>query len=96
MVQIPVLLERYHQDINYIKELRFGGNKENSEGILYTPGMKQALEPEKYVKDLGVLVDCELNYNEQRNSVLQKAKNKSAWALRVFKCRSMNIMRKIW
>ena len=58
--------------------------------------MEQALEPEKYVKDLGVLVDCSLSYNEQRNSAIQKAKNKSSWALRVFKSRSIEFMRKIW
>ena len=77
------------------KELRIG-SKDYSEGSLYTPGMAQVLEPETYVKDLGVLVDCGLTYNQQRNNVINKAKNKSAWALRVFKSRSVFLMKKIW
>ena len=78
------------------KELRIGGKNDYSEGLLYTTGRTQVLEPESYVKDLGVLVDCGLTYNQQRNSVITKAKNKSAWALIVFKCRTISIMRKIW
>ena len=48
------------------KEIRFGGKDDLSEGVIFTLGMDQVLVPEICVRDMGVLVDCELSCNQQR------------------------------
>ena len=41
-------------------------------------------------------MDCNLDFKEHRNWVLKKARDKSAWVLRTFKCRSLDLLRRLW
>ena len=78
------------------KELRVGGKSKLEECLLFTPGFENVLIPEQNVKDLGVLVDYKLSFKDQRDQVIKKARSKTAWVLRTFKCRKLEVMRKLW
>lgn len=77
------------------KELRIGPQR-NCDGLLFTPGFEEVMVPEANVKDLGVLIDCGLNFKDQRLSVLKKTKNKASWVLRTFKSRELDVLRRVW
>ena len=77
------------------KKLRIGSRRD-VDGLLFTPGMENVLVPEQSVRDLGVMLDMDLNFKEQRSVSLAKAKNKASWVMRTFRSRSVDLMRRLW
>ena len=64
--------------------------------IIFSPEYGEVINESDFVKDLGVLVDSNLQYREQRNKAINKANQKAGWVLRTFKDRSIDHMRRMW
>ena len=50
----------------------------------------------KALEDLGVLVDDKLNYNDQTDKAITKARQKLGWVLRTFRSWSVPFLRTLW
>ena len=46
---------------------------------LFSNGMEETIQPAESVKDLGILMDQEGSFKEQRAASIQKATQKSGW-----------------
>ena len=63
---------------------------------LYTPGFVEPIKMVVLAKDLGIMLDWELNFKHQRNRAVTKANNKASWILRTFRTRMPDITRIAW
>ena len=68
--------------------LRYGDNKELKESTTYTTPSGKPIEVKSELKDLGVIMSDDCQFNKQIESVVEKAKNMSSWILRTFKTRA--------
>ena len=66
------------------------------EAIIFTNQMEDVIDLSKTVKDLGVIIDNESNFNKQRHQVIRKTLQKAGWILRTFKTRKMSHMNTLW
>ena len=73
-----------------------GPNQELKHIPLFTPEYSDIIQWKEFTKDLGILIDDKINYSNQRNKALQKAKNKSSWVLRTFYNRDISVMKQLW
>ena len=77
--------------------LRIGPNKElKQDTLLFTNDMKEALAPADNVRDLGIQMDSEVNFNVQRSLAINKTKRKMNWVLRTFRSREPYVMLTLW
>ena len=54
------------------------------------------MEAKPLIKDLGILVDDEVRYEEQLYKAVSKAKQKAGWVLRTFSTRDVCLLRTVW
>ena len=47
-------------------------------------------------KDLGVMIDHNMDFRTHRNKVIIKTKNKCNWVLRTFKSRCLKLLISVW
>ena len=73
-----------------------GKNELIENTLLFTPNTSEIIEAKSCIKDLGVLIDRDMKYKSQIQSVVAKANKKAGWILRTFKCRDIVFLRKLW
>jgi ribonuclease P/MRP protein subunit RPP40 len=79
------------------QSLRMGPlNDLKNNTCLFSPQMSEVILPSKYVKDLGVLIDDDGTFKDQRNAAIRKTRQKAGWALRTFRSRDPDFMRTLW
>ena len=77
--------------------LRLGKNEDlKDETYLFSPDYKEVIERKEAVKDLGVMVDQNLDFRVQRRKALSKAWRKLGWISRTFSTRSIPFLKTIW
>ena len=77
--------------------LRLGKNEDlKDETYLFSPDYKEVIERKEAVKDLGVMVDQNLDFGVQRRKALSKAWRKLGWISRTFSTRSIPFLKTIW
>ena len=54
------------------------------------------MESKEVIKDLGIMVDRGMNYEEHLRKVVSKTKQKTAWVLRTFSTREGRFLRIVW
>ena len=74
-----------------------GPNEELKENTnLFTDNMDEILIPVDCVKDLGLMIDKNTDFNNQRENAINKTKMKAGWVLRTFINRSPFFMKTLW
>ena len=77
--------------------LRLGKNQELKDSTyFFTPEYSDIIEHKEVIKDLGVMVDDKLSYNDQTMKAINKARQKLGWILRAFRTRSVMFLRTLW
>ena len=64
--------------------------------IKITPDLQFPIEEVDIAKDLGIYLDNNLNFYDQRMKIVTKTQNKCSWILRTFFTRDLSIMRTLW
>ena len=54
------------------------------------------MESKEVIRDLGIMVDSNLIYEEHLLKAINKTKQKSAWVLRTFSTREVEFLRVMW
>ena len=65
--------------------LRLGKRDNVKEIPLYTLDPEKEIKAKNAIKDLGVLIDDNLSYNNQTNKAISKARQKLGWVLWTFR-----------
>ena len=68
--------------------------KENT--LIFSPKYQEIIERKEVIKDLGILVDQDINYKAQYDAALSKTRQKYSWVLRTFSSRDPQFMRIMW
>ena len=55
--------------------------------LFFTPQYSDVIEHKEVIKDLGVMVDDKLTYDNQTMKAINKARQKLGWILRTFRTR---------
>ena len=77
--------------------LRLGpDNSLKEDTLLFSENLEQVVVETDHVKDLGVLIDRDLNYKPQREAAISKANRKAGWVLRTFRTREPEFIRRTW
>ena len=77
--------------------LRLGPNQDLIESTtILSPDHGEVVEEKGVIKDLGIMVDRDLEYVDQLHRAVNKAKQKAAWVLRTFSSRYVDLMRTMW
>ena len=77
--------------------LRLGLNNDlKNETIYLAPDGKKVIETKNVVKDLGVMVDDQLSYNQHRQKAIKKTVQKLGWVKRTFANRTIPFLKVIW
>ena len=77
--------------------LRLGPRKNlKDDTTLFTPNLEFPIDPQDTVKDLGVLMDSNLDFRAQRAAAAAKTKAKAGWVLRTFQSCEPTLMRTLW
>ena len=77
--------------------IRMGPKTEiREETQLFTPGFEDPIAVKDSTRDLGVIIDSNMDFRPQRLAVAKKVRAKTAWALRTFRSRAPEIMRTLW
>ena len=54
------------------------------------------MEAKSVIKDLGILVDDGMRYEDQLYKVVEKVKQEAAWVLRTISSRYVDLLRMMW
>ena len=74
--------------------LRLGTNHQVIEDTtLFSPDFGEVVDAKDTIKDLGILVDRQLNYVDQLYKAVNKTKQKAGWVLRTFSTRDIPLLR---
>ena len=74
--------------------LRLGPREEMIENTtLFSPDYGEVVEAKSVIKDLGILVDDRVKYENQLFKTVSKAKQKAGWVLRTFSSRFVGLLR---
>ena len=76
--------------------VRFGPNQELKDSTAVKAPDGTSIEAASSVRDLGIIVDDQMNFKEQRTKAVAKTTAKSAWVLRMFRSRSKFVMVQLW
>ena len=77
--------------------LRIGRNESlKNDTVIFSPDYQEIVDRKDVIKDLGILIDQELNYYDQFNAAISKTKQKYSWVLRTFSTRDPEFMRTMW
>ena len=66
------------------------------DSLIFSPNYQDIIGQSELVKDLGILIDAEMTYKNQRDKAILKANQKSGWVFRTFKDRNVDFLRRIW
>ena len=77
--------------------IRYGKNEELKDNTVYFgPDMKDVIERKENTRDLGVIINDKLNFNDHVDKVVQNTKRKMGLLSRTFKGREKGLMMKLW
>ena len=83
---------RWNQD--KIQVLRLGPNRELKEGTtIFSPEYAEVVEEKEVIKDLGLMVDFSLSYEQKLAKAVSKTNQKAGWVLRTFSTRNVEFLR---
>ena len=80
-----------NKNLKFLKELPFF-----EEFRLYYSSEKNVISYSPVVRDLGIYIDAEINWDYHRNKIYKKAKQLCGWILNTFFTRNKNIMRTLF
>ena len=63
---------------------------------MFSPDYGEVVDAKCVIKDLGILVDDQISYEDQLLKAVNKAKQKAGWVLRTFSSRGVELLRTIW
>ena len=66
------------------------------DSLIFSPNYQDIIGQSELVKDLGILIDAEMTYKNQRDKAILKANQKSGWVFRTSKDRNVDFLRRIW
>ena len=108
---IPLLQEKLEdvyrwEEVNNMKyngrkfmNLRIGPKNGSSiidNTLIFTPGYSAPISQVEVAKDLGMMVDANLDFKVQKERAINKADNKVSWIMRTFVTRDCTTMRMLW
>ena len=99
LVAIYIWASKNHMRWNDLKfqVLRLGPKEEIKENTtIFSPDFGEVVEAKPVIKDLGILVDDGVRYEEQLYKAVSKAKQKAGWVLRTFSSRDVGLLRTVW
>ena len=67
-----------------------------NEYIYMSVDCEEPIVPDENVRDLGVIINHNGNYNDHINHIVKKVKQRIGWIMRSFNCRSIEFMRFVW
>ena len=77
--------------------IRYGKNEELKDNTVYFgPDMKDVIERKENTRDLGVIINDKLNFNNHVDKVVQNTKRKMGLLSRTFEGREKGLMMKLW
>ena len=76
--------------------IRYGCNEEVKNSTFYLSANDEIIEEKESLRDLGVIVNNEANFNDHVEAISSKAKQKSGWIFRTFKCRQPFFLKLLW
>ena len=77
--------------------LRLSSKSDIIENItLFSPDFGEVVEAKSAIKDLGILVDDWVNYEDQMFKAVSKTMHKAAWVLRTFSSCNVDLLRIMW
>lgn len=77
--------------------LRLGSKSDIIENTtLFSPDFGEVVEAKLTIKDLGILADDEVNYEDQLFKAVSKSKQKAAWVLKTFSSCYIDLLRTMW
>ena len=77
------------------KHIKYGKNENQKEHSTYLSDNNQ-IEAKSQVKDLGVVMDNNMNYDQHIQGQIEKVKGISAWIYRTFRTRDAHVMLTLW
>ena len=105
-------VEKLQQDLNHIYSwaeennmlfnnkkfelLRYGRDEEIKHSTFYLSANDEIIEEKEQLRDLGIIVNNQANFNDHIEYVCSKVKQKSGWILRTFVCRLPFFMKLLW
>ena len=82
---------------NKFQVLRLGRNEVLKEDtLLFSPDYGEIIERKESVKDLGIIVDQDLSFKQQRQRALSKCWRKIGWISRNCATRSISFLKTVW
>ena len=64
--------------------LRYGGNEELKKSTTYKSSDGSQIEVKSKLRDLGIIMNDEANFNDHVEHIVSKVKQKTRWILRTF------------
>ena len=78
------------------EHIKYGKNQNQKEHSTYLSDTNNQIEAKSQVKDLGVVMDNNMNYAQHIQGQIEKVKGISAWIYRTFRTRDAHVMLTIW
>ena len=76
--------------------LRYGANEEVKNSTFYLSANDEIIEEKEQLRDLGIIVNNQANFNDHVDHVCAKVKQKSGWIMRTFQCRQPYFLKLLW
>ena len=76
--------------------LRYGQNEEIKNSTFYITANDEIIEEKDQLRDLGVIVNNQGNFNDHIDHICAKVKQKSGWIMRTFQSRQPFFMKLLW
>ena len=76
--------------------LSYGKNEAIKENTVYFSGDENIIEEKEVLRDLGVQMNHQANFDDHISKVCQKVKQQSGWILRTFNTRSPFVTKVLW
>ena len=70
--------------------------KELKENTIYFSADNNIVEEKEVLRDLGIMVNNEANFDHHIEKVCKTVKQKSGWILRTFRCRKPYVLTLLW
>ena len=76
--------------------LRYGYNEDIKQSTIYLSAANEVIDEKESLRDLGVIVNNQANFNDHVEHMCSKVKQKSGWILRTFKNRQQYFLKLLW
>ena len=76
--------------------LRYGCNENIKESTFYISANDEVIEEKEVLRDLGIIVNNNADFNDHVEHICSKVKQKSGWIFRTFKNRKPYFLKVLW